>query len=134
MTFFEAIKTVFRKYAEFSGRAGRSEFWWFALFSVLVSAALNALTLPINGRQFEFDASASAVSAFVSFSAVWGIFVLVPSLAVAVRRLRDSGREWTHLFWILLPFAGPIVLIVLLAQPSIAAAEPPTGQTDIKTL
>ena len=43
MTFFESIKTVFRKYATFEGRATRPEFWWFALFSFLVSASLIAL-------------------------------------------------------------------------------------------
>lgn len=124
MTFFESIRTVFRKYAEFNGRAGRSEFWWFALFSSLVSSALYALTLPAAGRQFEFNATAVSASTFVSFAAVWGIVVLLPSLAVSVRRLRDTGREWTHLFWILLPFAGVIVLIVLLARPSSAFTEP----------
>ncbi len=129
MTFFESIKTVFRKYAEFGGRAIRSEFWWFALFSTLVSAALNALTLPFNGRLFEFDASVNVVSTFVSFASLWSIAVLLPSLAVTVRRLRDAGREWTQMFWVLLPFIGWIILIVQLAKPSVAAtvlaAEPP---------
>ncbi|MEO6944558.1 MAG: DUF805 domain-containing protein [Lacisediminihabitans sp.] len=125
MTFFESIKTVFRKYAEFDGRATRAEFWWFLLFSTLVSAALNALTLPFNGRMFEFDASASSVSTFASFAFVWSIAVLLPSLAVTVRRLRDTGREWTQLFWILLPIVGLIILIVHLAEPSVAAAVAP---------
>jgi uncharacterized membrane protein YhaH (DUF805 family) len=123
MTFFESIRTVFRKYADFSGRAGRSEFWWFALFSALVSAALNALTLPSGGNLLAFDATASSVSSVVSFAAAWSIVVLLPSLAVTVRRLRDAGREWPHIFWLLVPVAGLIVLIVFLVQPSIAATE-----------
>lgn len=125
MTFFESIKTVFRKYAEFGGRATRPEFWWFTLFSALVSAALNALTLPFNGRMLEFDASMSSMSVFASLASVWSIVVLLPSLAVTVRRLRDSGREWTEMFWILLPVVGWIILIVRLTAPSIAATVPP---------
>lgn len=123
MTFFESIKTVFRKYADFNGRASRAEFWWFALFSTAVSTALNALTLPFNGRLFQFDATAISVSAFVSFSTLWGIAVLVPSLAVTVRRLRDTGRQATELLWILLPIVGLIILIVRLAEPSVAQRE-----------
>lgn len=133
MTFFESIKTVFRKYAEFGGRATRPEFWWFALFSTLVSAALNALTAPFNGRMLEFDASMSSVSAFASFASVWGIAVLLPSLAVAVRRLRDAGREWTQLFWVLLPIVGWIILIVRLASPSVAATVSPVETPEAGT-
>lgn len=121
MTFFESIKTVFRKYAEFGGRASRPEFWWFALFCALVSAALNAVSLtmsPIPGRMFEVGATASSVYGYVSLSGVWGVAVLLPTLAVSVRRLRDAGRNWTELFWLLLPIVGAIILIVHLCDPS----------------
>ncbi len=120
MTFFESIKTVFRKYAEFGGRASRSEFWWFALFSALVSAALNALSASMSGamsgRMFEYGATASSVYGYASFAGVWSIAVLLPSLAVTVRRLRDAGRNWTELFWLLLPIVGAIILIVHLCD------------------
>ncbi|MES1170696.1 MAG: DUF805 domain-containing protein, partial [Leifsonia sp.] len=56
-----------------------------------------------------------------SFAGLWGIAVLLPSLAVAVRRLRDAGRSWAELFWILLPIAGVIILIVRFCEPSVAA-------------
>ena len=134
MTFFESIKTVFRKYAEFGGRATRAEFWWFMLFSALVSAALKALSVPMYGVTYGasyvpmyvpmssgmFDAGATAGIAYGVFSlaGVWGIVVLLPSLAVTVRRLRDAGRNWTELFWILLPIAGAIILIVHLCDAS----------------
>ncbi len=121
MTFFESIKTVFRKYAEFGGRATRPEFWWFTLFTVLVSAALNSLTFTaINPRMFEVTTTAGSFTGYMSFAGAWSIAVLLPSLAVAVRRLRDTGREWTELLWILLPIAGLIVLIVRLTEPSLA--------------
>jgi uncharacterized membrane protein YhaH (DUF805 family) len=109
MSFGDAIVTVFRKYAEFTGRATRAEFWWFALFSTIVSSALGALNLAT---------PEGVIAVGSSLAGVWSIGVLVPSLAVAVRRLRDAGRAWTDLFWILLPLAGLIVLIVYWCEPS----------------
>ena len=116
MTFGDAITTVFRKYAEFTGRATRSEFWWFVLFSTLVSSALSALNLAT---------PEGMISTGSSLAGVWSIAVLVPTLAVAVRRLRDAGRTWAELFWILLPIAGLIVLIVRFCEPSTPAAGQP---------
>lgn len=127
MTFFESIRTVFRKYAEFGGRATRPEFWWFTLFTALVSAALNSIATAFNPQLFEVTASASSITGYMSFAGVWSIAVLLPSLAVAVRRLRDAGRNWTELFWILLPIAGAIVLIIRFAEPSI----PETAAVDV---
>ncbi|WP_229842055.1 DUF805 domain-containing protein [Pseudolysinimonas yzui] len=109
MSFGDAIVTVFRKYADFSGRATRPEFWWFALFSTIVSSALGA---------FNLVTPEGVIAVGSSLAGVWSIAVLVPSLAVAVRRLRDTGRSWTNLFWLLLPLAGLIVLIVFWAEPT----------------
>lgn len=143
MTFFESIKTVFRKYAEFTGRATRPEFWWFALFSGLVSGALASLNITtttgvwggyMGGMgNFDGDTVASTLYLGASLAGLWGFVVLLPSLAVAVRRLRDAGHQWTEIFWILLPIAGAIILIVRLADPTkvetapaaIASAAPP---------
>ena len=125
MTFFEAIKTGFRKYADFTGRATRPEFWWWTLFTTLVSAALNALSVPMYGVMYSrmMDYGPAFTNGYSSFSlaGLWSIAVLLPSLAVAVRRLRDAGRKWTQLFWLLLPLAGLIVLIVRLCEPSVAS-------------
>lgn len=115
MTFGQSIQTVFRKYAEFDGRASRSEFWWWILFTALVSAALNVFPTwgGVWGGVWGGD-----ISPWSSLAGVWAIAVLVPTLAVTIRRLRDAGYEWAHIFWILLPLAGAIVLIVLCAQPT----------------
>lgn len=122
MTFFQSIRTVFLKYAEFEGRASRPEFWWFILFTTIVSAVLSSLTYrTLDPRMFEVTTTANSLTGFISFAGAWNIAVLVPSLAVAVRRLRDAGHEWTQLLWLLLPIAGAIVLIVRLADPSVAA-------------
>jgi uncharacterized membrane protein YhaH (DUF805 family) len=133
MTFFESIATVFKKYADFSGRATRPEYWWFALFSFIVSSVLNALTpISMNRNMFELGATATSFTGFANLAGAWSIAVLVPSLAVGVRRLRDAGRRWTELFWLLLPIVGAIILIVHLCDPSkpvdaVATADAPAA-------
>ena len=109
MSFGEAIQTVFRKYAEFMGRAARPEFWWWALFNLLVAGALNFFNVIRIGDNAYLGSL---------LAGVWGVAVLLPSLAVAVRRLRDSGYGWGNLFFILVPIAGIFVLIALWAQPT----------------
>ncbi|CAO1651488.1 DUF805 domain-containing protein [Salinibacterium sp. NSLL150] len=116
MTFFESIATVFRKYADFTGVASRPEYWWFALFSFITSGIAASLD-PSSGNDFGHMGANFGLS--VGLSAAWSLALLVPQLAVTVRRLRDTGRNWTNIFWILVPIAGAIVLIVFLTQPSV---------------
>ena len=125
MTFFESIKTVFRKYAEFEGRATRSEFWWFTLFASVVSLALGSLNVSTGTSPFgswsmgdPSVAFSSTIYLGTSLASVWGFVVLIPSLAVSIRRLRDAGHDWKNIFWILLPIAGLIILIIWWAEPS----------------
>lgn len=107
MTFGEAIASAFRKYAWFAGRAGLAEFWWFILFGGLVSTALAALNELIPG-----------VMLGTSLVSIWSLVALLPTLALAVRRLRDGGNSWVQLFWLLVPIAGLIVVILRLCDPS----------------
>lgn len=95
--FIEAIKICFTKYADFTGRATRAEYWWFWLFTFLVSLALG----------------------FIPFIG-WAISIatLIPSLAVAWRRLHDTGRAGGWFFISLIPLVGTIILIVWLCKPS----------------
>jgi uncharacterized membrane protein YhaH (DUF805 family) len=110
MGFGESIKTVFGKYADFNGVASRPEFWWWALFTTLVSMALSVF-----GRG---EGSFGNI-----LTSLWSIATLLPSLAVAVRRLRDAGKHWGNLFWLLLPFVGWIIVIIYLAQPSVKTSK-----------
>jgi len=105
MTFFQAIRTGFRKYADFTGTASRSEFWWWALFATLGSAILTA------------TANAFLGGADTGINGVWSLIVLLPSLAVTVRRLREAGEGWGHVFWLMLPVAGVLIVAVLCTQP-----------------
>lgn len=118
MNFTDAITAGFRNYAQFSARAVRSEFWWWVLFTTLVSTALNALNVAT---------PEGSVLLGSSLSGVWSVSVLIPTLAVTVRRLRDAGRGWPELFWLLLPIAGIVVLIVHLCDASVVM---PTGLPD----
>ncbi len=96
--FFQAIKLAFAQYTDFSGRSRRSEFWWFALYSLIGS---------------------SIVSAYVpDFLLLWSLLMLIPNLSLCVRRLHDVGRSGRFLLWILLPFAGIIVVLLQFCKDS----------------
>ncbi len=109
MSFGEAIQTVFRNYAEFMGRATRAEIWWWMLFNVLVLGALNVLSV------FSVGGNSNLGTVLAS---LWFIAVLLPNLAVGVRRLRDAGYGWGYILFVLVPVAGFILLVVLWAQPT----------------
>ena len=109
MSFGEAIQTCFRKYAEFMGHAGRAEFWWWTLFNVLVASALGLFNVIRIGDNAYLGSL---------LAGLWSIGVLLPSLAVSVRRLRDAGYPWGWLFFLLIPFAGAVLLILLWVQPT----------------
>ena len=98
MNFGEAIKSVFSNYANFKGRARRSEYWYFVLFNILVSLVLSGLTL---------------ISPKLNIlNSIYSLVVFIPGLAVAVRRLHDIGKSgWTYLI-VLIP---AIVLVILSA-------------------
>jgi uncharacterized membrane protein YhaH (DUF805 family) len=104
MTFGESVRVCFAKYADFSGTASRSEYWWFVLFLVLAGAVASAVTPASLPRG--------------SLGTVFSIATLLPLLAAGARRLHDTGRSgWLQLIG-LVPVAGTIVLIVLLVQKS----------------
>ena len=97
------LRCVRDKYADFNGRAGRPEFWWFALFCFLVAAVFNVLRLEMIGM-------------------LANLALLLPSLAVGARRLHDMGKSgWFQLVW-LIPFIGWAVMVYWLVQPSVAGA------------
>ena len=98
MSFGEAIKSVFSKYATFSGRARRSEFWYFFLFNLVVSLVLGLIP----------------VLDILSF--IWALGVLIPTLAVTVRRFHDIGKSgWNYLLFLIpsLLYLGYIIYFVI---------------------
>ena len=114
VSFGEAVATCFRKYATFSGRARPSEFWWWVLFLVILWAVIGAVA-GAAGSIDEFgdldsNAGAAALLGVVSLG------LILPNLAVAVRRLHDTGRSGWFLFLGLIPCIGGILLLVFYAS------------------
>lgn len=109
----QAIRSVFSKYASASGRATRSEYWFFALFNFLVIGG----TLLIG---FLFSGAGSDALGML-FGLIYAIFilaVLVPSITVSIRRLHDAGYSgWLYLLN-LIPYAGALVIFVFMLLPS----------------
>lgn len=105
MTFGRAIKTCFQKYATFSGRASRAEFWWFYLFNFLVSGVISGVTVPL------FLDSMDIIYMIPSY--VYSLAVFFPNLAVTVRRLHDTGKSGNRLWLLLIPLANFIFMIMI---------------------
>ena len=99
--FLEAVALFFSRYADFKGRSRRSEYWWVMLFNVIVSVVL--VLLP---------------DSLAFLSSLWSLAILVPSLAICIRRLHDVGKSgWWYLF-ILIPLVGGIILLVQFCKDS----------------
>ena len=95
---------VLKQYFDFFGRARRTEYWMFILFNFLISWGLQFLDVLI-GTYF-----------FTISSLIYTLLVIIPSLAVVVRRLHDVGKSGFYFFLILIPFIGWIWLLVLLCM------------------
>lgn len=97
VSFIKAVKLYFKNYVNFRGRASRSEFWCACLFNFLVGVV--AGFIPVLGNLV-----------------ILALFI--PSLSLAIRRLHDTGRSWCYYLMILVPFAGPIILLVQCCKKS----------------
>lgn len=110
MGFSEAISTVFSKYAVFEGRARRSEYWYFTLFNVIVEVVLGLL--------LQFTQGKSGSMIFILINAAYSLAVLIPSLAVAWRRLHDIGKPGYFYFIGLIPLVGTILMLLWYTRDS----------------
>ena len=102
MNFGQSISSCMGKYVTFSGRATRSEFWWFFLFTMIVSFVVNAISTGIFLNTFN--------EILLYIPSIVSLIFTLPSLAVSARRLHDIGRSG---WWVLLMFTG-IGLILLI--------------------
>lgn len=106
VTFKEAVLNALQNnYCNFSGRASRSDFWWFELFCWIVSFII--------GIVFCWSANAMNIA-----SGIVSLALLLPTLGLAVRRLHDTGRSSWWLFLSFIPLVGIIILIVWWCQDS----------------
>ena len=116
MTFFEAIKFNFVHYADFKGRAPRSQYWWWALFILITSSILNVIDSAagwdiINVPDFNGQEVPTQIYGGGVLSSIWFLALLIPNIAVGVRRLHDTGKSG---WWILLHLVCCIGTIILL--------------------
>ena len=106
MNFQEAVQSGFSNYANFRGRACRSEFWWWQLFLVLGGIVVALLDLFANSNIFGGSPLAM----------VFWLATIIPDLAVTVRRLHDTDSSGWWILLSLIPLIGMIVLIVWWCQ------------------
>lgn len=104
MGFSDAVRSVINQYATFTGRAGRSEFWYWVLFTVLVQVVIGI--------------AAQMVPSLTYVGNLFSLATIVPGLAVGARRLHDTGKSGWWQLAALVPILGWIYLIYLCAQPS----------------
>ena len=104
--FVEALK----KYAVFSGRSRRKEYWYFILFAAIISIVLNIIDLLIGTYH--------RTTGVGLLSTIFSLAVLIPSIAVTVRRLHDTDRSGWWVLISLVPFIGWLVLLVFTVQES----------------
>lgn len=98
VSFISAIKLFFSNYTNFKGRSRRSEYWWAILFVNLVSFGLGAFLPEAAG--------------------IWSLIILIPALAMLVRRLHDTGRSGWYYFVGMIPLIGQILLLVWVCSDS----------------
>jgi uncharacterized membrane protein YhaH (DUF805 family) len=110
MGFVEAVQSCFRQYVGFTGRARRSEYWWFVLFGVLVSIVTGLLDVMLG--TMNDDTNVGVIGTIASLA------LILPSLAVAIRRLHDTSRTGWWILIGLIPIVGWIILIVFYVQDS----------------
>jgi uncharacterized membrane protein YhaH (DUF805 family) len=106
----DAASRFFKKYTVFTGRASRSEFWYWSLIYAIVGVVISLTMI----------ASTGLYSALIG---TWSVATIVPSIALGVRRLHDIGKSGLWILIGLVPFVGAIILLVFCVSPPNAAGD-----------
>ena len=114
---FAVVKLGFKRYFDFKGRSSRSEYWWWFLFITVISTITRAIDSGALGAD---PGGAGELPGLLN--SVWGLAVLIPSIAVSVRRLHDINRSG---WWMLLHFGFGVGSIVLLAWACMPSKDDP---------
>ena len=120
-----AYKNFFKNYAEFTGRSTRSDYWWVWLGNFILSIPFCIIyfyTVFLSAVMASVDDSVSeatfmVLGLVVIIYAIFYLAILVPTLALSVRRLRDAGFHWAFIFLRFAPMGG-IALLILFAMPT----------------
>ena len=110
MSFFDAVASAFRKYFDFSGRASRSEFWWFFLFCILLYMLAFSLTINDIGQPDESNPEAFLSKALTSWFGLSVMITFIPQITLSIRRLHDNGKSgWWYVGLQIVPSLMPNV-------------------------
>ena len=120
-----AYKNFFKNYAEFTGRSTRPDFWWVWLGNFILSIpfwiiyfyVLYFSTVMVSVSDSACEAAFMVLGLVVIIYAVFYLAILVPTIALSVRRLRDAGFHWAFIFLRFAPMGG-LALLILLAMPT----------------
>ena len=118
-----AFTRFWKKYATFSGRASRSEFWWwqlcYAIFVIVIEIVFFAVAIPATNVSTNGSLAVSpAYFIFVGLLWIISLGTIVPTLAITWRRLHDTNRSGGYYFLGFIPLVGPIILLVFFASAS----------------
>lgn len=106
------LKMYFENFADFNGKSKRAEFWWPALFNIIVS-------LVISGLSVLFARIGFLVTLVGIISLIWALINLVPGISATIRRLHDVNKSGWFILFVLIPIIGAIALLIILAQDSV---------------
>lgn len=102
--FINAFKQMFIRWKDFDGKSTLVEFWYAVIIHVVVSAVFQLL---------------AAIAPFFNYIyGIYGLVILVPTIALGVRRLHDVGEKGTYMLWFLLPIVGWVFVILKWVKPS----------------
>ena len=122
----EAYQKFWKGYVDFTGRSTRSDYWLNVLAQCLISLLFGFLLILImilggdpatytsNAYSFQMILIYIVLSAF----GIYMLALLIPSIAIMVRRLRDGGYHWAFMFLLLIPYLGSFVIFILTLQPT----------------
>ncbi|WP_245635854.1 DUF805 domain-containing protein [Herbiconiux solani] len=124
--FGAAVSRFWKKYATFTGRAGRAEFWWWWLVNLLVNIVFNILAFATGGYGMQMDQtyatpSAGAVVVFILWG-LWALATIIPNLALFARRLHDVNLPAWWILIGLVPVGGIVLLVMAALTPNPAGA------------
>ena len=113
----DAYKKFWKGYVDFTGRSTRPEYWWPILCHFLVMILILCTALLIE-TVLNSETGGALSTTFAGLMVVYYIAILLPSLAIQVRRLRDGGYHWALLFLYLVPLFGRLILFIFYCQPT----------------
>lgn len=105
--FVSSVTSCLKRYVQFSGRACRSEYWYWQLALFIIGFVVGIIEIAMG-----YGEESSPIGSIINLA------LFLPSLAVFVRRMHDIGRSGWNFFWSFLPIIGWIILLVYCCKPS----------------